>query len=53
MMAQFMALVLFGIYRQAMLSSLARGQFVEDEIRHVNRKSHFILEPTRLQYMIA
>jgi AcrR family transcriptional regulator len=33
----FMALVLLGIYGQAMLSTLAGGQFTEDEIRHIIR----------------
>lgn len=33
----FMALVLLGIYGQAMLSALAGGQFTDDEIRHVIR----------------
>lgn len=33
----FMALVLLGIYGQAMLSALAGGQFTEDEIRHFIR----------------
>ncbi|MBD8892716.1 TetR/AcrR family transcriptional regulator [Roseibium litorale] len=33
----FMALVLLGIYGQAMLSFLARGQLNEDEIRHIIR----------------
>lgn len=33
----FMALVLLGIYGQAMLSALAQGQIVEDEIRHIIR----------------
>lgn len=33
----FMALVLLGIYGQAMLSVLAVGQFTDDEIRHIIR----------------
>lgn len=33
----FMALVLLGVYGQAMLSALTRGQFTEDEIRHIIR----------------
>lgn len=33
----FMALVLLGIYGQAALSALARGQFLEDEIRNIIR----------------
>jgi len=33
----FMALVLLGIYGQAMLTSLSEEQFSEDEIRHVIR----------------
>lgn len=33
----FMALVLLGIYGQAMLSVLAGGQFSDDEIRHIIR----------------
>jgi AcrR family transcriptional regulator len=33
----FMALVLLGIYGQAMLSALPGGQFSEDEIRHIIR----------------
>lgn len=33
----FMALVLLGIYGQAMLSALAGGQFSETEIRHIIR----------------
>lgn len=33
----FMALILLGIYGQAMLSALAGGQFTEDEIRHIIR----------------
>lgn len=33
----FMALVLLGIYGQAMLSALSGGQFSEDEIRHIIR----------------
>lgn len=33
----FMALVLLGIYGQAMLSAVIRGEFSEDEIRHVIR----------------
>lgn len=33
----FMALVLLGIYGQAMLSALTGGQFVEGEIRHIIR----------------
>ncbi|MCM2474765.1 TetR/AcrR family transcriptional regulator [Rhizobium sp. CG5] len=33
----FMALVLLGIYGQAMLSALTRGQFTEGEIRHIIR----------------
>lgn len=33
----FMALVLLGIYGQAMLSALTRGQFSQDEIRHIIR----------------
>lgn len=33
----FMALVLLGIYGQAMLSALSRGQFSQDEIRHIIR----------------
>ena len=33
----FMALALLGIYGQAMLSALARGQFAGDEIRHIIR----------------
>ena len=33
----FMALVLLGIYGQAMLSALVRGQIAEDEIRHIIR----------------
>lgn len=33
----FMALVLLGIYGQAMLSVLAGGQFTDDEIRHIIR----------------
>jgi len=33
----FMALVLLGIYGQAMLSALTRGQFTEDDIRHIIR----------------
>ncbi|MES5483306.1 TetR/AcrR family transcriptional regulator [Bradyrhizobium sp. INPA03-11B] len=35
--SNFMALVLLGIYGQAMLSALAGGQFTEDEIRHIIR----------------
>jgi len=33
--ANFMALVLLGIYGQAMLSALSRGAFSDDEIRHL------------------
>lgn len=33
----FMALVLLGIYGQAMLSVLAGGQFADDQIRHIIR----------------
>ncbi|MCZ8178301.1 MAG: TetR/AcrR family transcriptional regulator [Rhizobium sp.] len=33
----FMALVLLGIYGQAMLSALSRGQFSQDEIRRIIR----------------
>ncbi|MDO6965260.1 TetR/AcrR family transcriptional regulator [Rhizobium alvei] len=33
----FMALVLLGIYGQAMLSALSNGQFAENEIRHIIR----------------
>lgn len=33
----FMALVLLGIYGQAMVSALARGQFSEEGIRHIIR----------------
>ena len=33
----FMALILLGIYGQAMLSALTIGQFIEDEIRHIIR----------------
>lgn len=33
----FMALVLLGLYGQAMLSALAAGQFTEDDIRHIIR----------------
>lgn len=33
----FMALVLLGIYGQAMLSALANGQFSQEEIRHIIR----------------
>lgn len=33
----FMALVLLGIYGQAMLSALTREQFTQDEIRHIIR----------------
>lgn len=33
----FMALLLLGIYGQSMLSALTRGQFTEDEIRHIIR----------------
>ena len=33
----FMALILLGIYGQAMLSALTRGHFTEDEIRHIIR----------------
>ncbi|MGX5828249.1 hypothetical protein [Mesorhizobium sp. 43Arga] len=32
-----MALVLLGIYGQAMLSALSGGAFSEDEIRHIIR----------------
>ncbi|TPM26493.1 TetR/AcrR family transcriptional regulator [Mesorhizobium sp. B2-3-4] len=35
--ADFMALVLLGIYGQAMLSALSGGSFGEDEIRHLIR----------------
>lgn len=35
--ANFMALVLLGIYGQAMLSALSGGAFSEDEIRHLIR----------------
>ncbi|AMY01862.1 TetR/AcrR family transcriptional regulator [Mesorhizobium ciceri] len=35
--ANFMALVLLGIYGQAMLSVLSAGSFSEDEIRHLIR----------------
>lgn len=35
--SNFMALVLLGIYGQAMLSALARGQFSQEEIRHIIR----------------
>lgn len=33
----FMALVLLGIYGQAMLSALTEGQFTENQIRHIIR----------------
>ena len=33
----FLALVLLGIYGQAMLSALVRGQLAEDEIKHIIR----------------
>lgn len=33
----FMALVLLGIYGQAMLSALSRGHFSQNEIRHIIR----------------
>jgi TetR/AcrR family transcriptional regulator of autoinduction and epiphytic fitness len=35
--ANFMALVLLGIYGQAMLSALSGSSFSEDEIRHLIR----------------
>ena len=35
--ANFMALILLGIYGQAMLSALSGGSFSEDEIRHLIR----------------